>query len=269
MHIRAVLHADGSVGEGYRKVWARLRLAGVRTSKRRTLRLMGEHNLLAPTRAGHPHGPKAHEGTITTTRPDEVWGIDITSAVTRQEGTANVVVLVDHRTADCLGLHVAMRATRFEAIEPLRQAVPFAHGAYEQGRAVGLRLRHDHGSQFLSDHFQAELPFPGDRVLARVCSRARRQRLRRALHSDTQGVTAVDQHLRHDRRAAGCAHRFLPALQPRLVGRETRLQDARCHPGGLDHFPRRGSVNIINQLSKEPGAVQDLSVSPILAQRVL
>ena len=161
LHIRAVLEADEFVGEGYRKVWARLRLAGVRTSKRRTLRLMREHNLLAPTRAGQPHGPKAHDGTITTTMPDEVWGIDITSTVTRREGTANVFVLVDHCTAECLGLHVAMRATRFEAIEPLRQAVPFAFGAYEQGRAAGLRLRHDHGSQFLSDHFQAELRFLG------------------------------------------------------------------------------------------------------------
>src|SRR3954471_21814636 len=33
-------------GEGHRKVWARLRLAGVRTSKRRVLRLMREHGLL-------------------------------------------------------------------------------------------------------------------------------------------------------------------------------------------------------------------------------
>lgn len=31
VHIRAVLEADEFVGEGYRKVWARLRLAGVRT----------------------------------------------------------------------------------------------------------------------------------------------------------------------------------------------------------------------------------------------
>jgi hypothetical protein len=35
-------------GEGHRKVWARLRMAGVRTSKQRVLRLMREHQLLAP-----------------------------------------------------------------------------------------------------------------------------------------------------------------------------------------------------------------------------
>src|SRR5450759_352975 len=37
-------------GEGHRKVWARLRISGVRTSRRRVLRLMREHGLLSPRR---------------------------------------------------------------------------------------------------------------------------------------------------------------------------------------------------------------------------
>src|SRR3954451_20530080 len=43
--IRAVLTASPFHGEGHRKVWAGLRVAGVRTSKRRFLRLMREHVL--------------------------------------------------------------------------------------------------------------------------------------------------------------------------------------------------------------------------------
>jgi hypothetical protein len=77
--IRAVLDHSPFLGEGHRKVWARLRLAGVRTSKARVLRLMRTAGLLAPTRAGHAHGPKAHDGTIITERPDEAWGTDATS----------------------------------------------------------------------------------------------------------------------------------------------------------------------------------------------
>jgi hypothetical protein len=46
-------------GEGHCKVWARLRVAGVRTSKRRVLRLMRENDLLAPSRVGSPHGPRS------------------------------------------------------------------------------------------------------------------------------------------------------------------------------------------------------------------
>ena len=67
--IRGVLAASPFHGEGHRKVWARLRHAGVRTSKRRVLRLMRENGLLAPSRAGSPRGPRAHDGTII---PDAV-----------------------------------------------------------------------------------------------------------------------------------------------------------------------------------------------------
>src|SRR3954464_10415200 len=60
--IRAVLTASPFHGEGHRKVWARLRVVGVRTSKRRVLRLMREHDLLAPSRVGAPRGPRNHDG---------------------------------------------------------------------------------------------------------------------------------------------------------------------------------------------------------------
>ena len=60
-HIRADLQASPWHGEGHRKVWARLRVHGVRSSKVRVRRLMREHGLLAPMRMGHPHGPKAHD----------------------------------------------------------------------------------------------------------------------------------------------------------------------------------------------------------------
>jgi len=38
-------------GEGHRMVWARLRISGVRTSRRRVLRLMREHGLLRTRRS--------------------------------------------------------------------------------------------------------------------------------------------------------------------------------------------------------------------------
>src|SRR3954468_6501075 len=62
--IRAVLTASPFHGEGHRKVWARLRVAGVRTSKRRVLRLMRENDRLAPSRVGAPRGPRTHDGVL-------------------------------------------------------------------------------------------------------------------------------------------------------------------------------------------------------------
>ena len=158
--IRALLEASPFHGEGYRKVWARLRLKGIRTSRRRVLRLMRAHGLLAPQRAGRPHGPKAHDGTIRTERVDEMWGTDLTSVLTG-EGVASIFVAVDHCSTECVGLHAARRATRFEALEPVRQGVRERFGAFAGGIARGLRLRHDHGSQYVAHDFRAEIRFLG------------------------------------------------------------------------------------------------------------
>ena len=159
-HIRRVLAASPFVGEGHRKAWARLRVAGIRTSKARVLRLMRAAGLLAPTRVGHPHGPQAHAGTIIPDQPDAMWGTDATSCLT-DEGTATVFIAIDHFTAECVGIHAARHGTRFEALEPLRQGIRQHFGVYRADVAAGLSLRHDHGSQFMSDVFQAELRFLG------------------------------------------------------------------------------------------------------------
>ena len=161
VHIRRVLEASPFHGEGYRKVWAKLRVEGIRTSKERVRRLMREHHLQAPHRVGQAHGPKAHDGTITTETPDVMWGTDMTTTVTGGEGTACVFVAVDHCTTECIGLHAAKRGTRFEALEPIRQGVRERFGGIGDGAARGLRLRHDHGSNYLADDFQQEVAFFG------------------------------------------------------------------------------------------------------------
>jgi transposase InsO family protein len=158
--IRKLLTDSPFHGEGHRKLWARLRFVGIRTSRRRVLRLMREHGLLAHQRKGTPHGPRAHDGTITTERVDEMWGTDLTSVMTG-EGQAAVFVAVDHCSAECVGIHASHRADRFQALEPLRQGVRERFGSFAKGAAAGLQLRHDHGSQYVSHHFQTELRFLG------------------------------------------------------------------------------------------------------------
>jgi transposase InsO family protein len=158
--IRQLLADSPFHGEGYRKLWARLRFAGIRTSRRRVLRLMREHGLLAHQRAGRPHGSRAHDGTITTERVDLMWGTDLTSVMTG-EGQAAVFIAVDHCSAECVGIHASRSADRFEALEPVRQAVRACFGGFAKDIAGGLQLRHDHGSQYVSHDFQKELAFLG------------------------------------------------------------------------------------------------------------
>ncbi len=158
--IREVLAASPFYGEGHRKVWARLRFAGVRTSKARVLRLMREAQLLAPSRTVQV-AENPHAGTIITERPNEVWATDATATVTVEEGQVTVFVAVDHCTTECVGIHAAKPATRFEALEPIRQGVRDYCDGFRADAAAGIRLRHDHGSQYMSDDFQAEIAFLG------------------------------------------------------------------------------------------------------------
>jgi transposase InsO family protein len=65
------------------------------------------------------------------------------------EGQAAVFIAVDHCSTECVGIHVSRRATRFEALEPIRQI------------AAGLAVRHDHGSQYVAQDSQKELAFLG------------------------------------------------------------------------------------------------------------
>jgi putative transposase len=158
--IRAEIAAARFHGEGYRKIWARLRFKGVRTSQRRVRRLMKENGLQAPHRVKPPRR-RSHDGTITTQRIDTMWGTDMTETVTVNEGKAFVFVAIAPCSGEVVGLHAARRATRFEALEPVRQGVRRCFGAFDKDCAAGLNLRHDHGSNSMSHDFQTEGAFLG------------------------------------------------------------------------------------------------------------
>lgn len=209
--IRTLLTTAGFHGEGHRKVWARLRLQGVRTSRARVLRLMRLAHLLAPQRVGRPHGPRAHDGTIITERPDVMWGTDLTMTWTTHEGPACIFLAVDHCTAECVGLHASKRGTRFEALEPIRQAVQASFGRYDAGGAAGLAVRHDHGSVYRSATFQDELAF--------------------------LGITSSPAYVREPE-GNGCAERFARTLKENLLWVESFATLADLQRG-LTAFKRR------------------------------
>jgi putative transposase len=159
--IRQVLEQSVFHGEGYRKVWARLRHKKVRAWKDRVLRVMREHSLLSPSRAAVVKPENPHSGTIIVDRPDQLWGTDGTTTFTQQDGQVTIFAAIDHCTAECLGIHAVKKAHRFEALEPIRQAVREQFGSFSAGAAAGVRLRHDHGSVYMSEDFQNEVRFLG------------------------------------------------------------------------------------------------------------
>ena len=167
IHHRENRHSAIGLGEANRGVDAAHRVGplgqdrAVVALRLDRLRLMRENDLLAPQRQPQPVEPKRHDGTILAERPNQIWGIDATVGFTQADGRVTIFAMVDHATAECLGIHVAKRGTRFEALEPVRRAVREQFGGFAEGVACGVRLRHDHGSQFMSDDFQSEIAFVG------------------------------------------------------------------------------------------------------------
>ncbi len=159
--IREVLTDPPFMGEGHRKVHARLRYRGIHADIERVRLLMRDHGLQAPGKPQRNLGPRVHDGTITTQRPDEMWGTDATSTMLLNGQQATIFGVVDHCTCELMGIHAAIEADRYEAMVPLHQACRAAFGSVGQAIAGGLKLRHDNGSQFISRAFQAELRFLG------------------------------------------------------------------------------------------------------------
>jgi putative transposase len=153
--IRREIAESSFVGEGHKKITARLRLRGICTSRKRVLRLMREAGLLAPTpqvHKAHPAPARAnhdrHARRAVGDRPEpEAW--------TRQDGRCAVFAIVDHCTGETW-VDAAPRMDRFAAADLLREAISDRFGSVETGAAAGLKLRHDGGSCFRSAHYQAE-----------------------------------------------------------------------------------------------------------------
>ena len=127
--IEADLEASPWEGEGYRKVWARLRVCrDIRVARKRVLRLMRENNLLSPHRCRR-RGGNPHDGEIITHAPNLMWGTDGVRVFTVDDGWGWIFTAVEHWNAEC-GRLACLQARR-----PLRRPAADLHGAC---RAVWL-----------------------------------------------------------------------------------------------------------------------------------
>ena len=158
--IRRVLDDSPFVGEGHRKVWARLRRRGICTSPKRVLRLTREAGLLAPTARVRKRARRLHERRITVEVPDTLWATDATEGFTDRDGRCAVFCVVDHATGEAF-LDAAERMDRFAAAGLLREVTSERFGSVERAVASGLSLRYDGGPCFRSAHYQAEIDHIG------------------------------------------------------------------------------------------------------------
>jgi len=140
-------------GEGHKKIYASLRrFRGIKVGRNRILNLMRRHKMLSPYRY-QQRDAKLHDGRITTDDPNIMWGTDAAKVYTLEDGWIWFFGVIEHWHGECLGWHVAKKGNRFAAIEALTQAIEKVFKDNSNGICRGLKLRIDHGSQFLSEGF--------------------------------------------------------------------------------------------------------------------
>ena len=106
----------------------------------------------------------------------------------------------------------------------IRQGLRERFGGIGDGVARGLRLRHDHGSNYLADDFQQEGRCLRHRKLPELRAGARRPRRRGALHPHAEGESVVGAELRDDRGAPPGLARVQADVQRAVDARSTTTE---------------------------------------------
>lgn len=158
--IREEIESSPFIGEGYKKISARLNRRKVRAGKNRVLRLMRENGLLSPHR-GVKGKKNEHKGKIITDKPNVMWCSDGTKLFTVRDGWVWIFLVEEHWNGECLGWHVCKMGDRFAALEPVTQAVKRIFKKTGKGVAKGVKLRIDNGTQYRSDYFLKQIGYMG------------------------------------------------------------------------------------------------------------
>ncbi|MBD0275426.1 MAG: DDE-type integrase/transposase/recombinase [Acetobacteraceae bacterium] len=121
---------------------------------------MRRHALLSPHRPRRKPDD-AHQRQIITEAPNIMRATDATQVTTAHDGKIWIFGVAEHWNAELLGWHVTKTGTRFEATQAIGMAVRQQFGHLSADAARGLALRHDHGSNFMADHFRQQARFRG------------------------------------------------------------------------------------------------------------
>ena len=161
-HIKELLNKPDFFGEGYIRLHARLKRKNISVGKNRVYRIMKAEGLLN-LQEGRSGSGRAHDGTIITELPNQMWATDGKEFKTKMEGKCWFIGVIDHFNDEIKSFYVCKTFDRFAAMEALRDAVRGEFQGIQQGvcKGINIALRADHGSQFDSKDFQKEVQFPG------------------------------------------------------------------------------------------------------------
>ncbi|MGE3954469.1 MAG: transposase [Parachlamydiales bacterium] len=150
------LQSSPFIGEGHRKVWARLKRQGAPVSRHRVFRVMKEKRWLSPYRS--PKGDeRVHDRHIITECPNEMWGTDGARVETVRDGWVWLFTVVEHWNSECLGWHVAKKGDRHAALEAVGNGLKHVFGTVHPQVAPGIALFLDNGPQYIAEAFSGQV----------------------------------------------------------------------------------------------------------------
>ena len=184
---------------------------------------------------------RARWATVRATAGDgpRTMANDMTQTVTTGEGRAfglsldwvafdaSLFIAVDHCSGEFIGTHASSSASRWEALEPVRQGVTQPFGGVGPDVAKGLTLRHDHGSNYMADDFRREIGCFG--ILSSPAFVRQPEGNGRDPHP--QGATDLGAALRDGRGAAAGAGRLRSRAQRFMAPPAPQVQNARSDQG--------------------------------------
>lgn len=148
--------------EGYKKIHKRLVKRGITVAKERLRAIMSKADLLCHQKKRSHVKTGEHDGTITTNRPNELWGMDIKEFRT-SIGKVYFMGVIDHYNSEIKGWHMDIKHTRMQVMYALRNAVRNEFGSVVKDvcKDSQLSIRVDHGSEFDCKDYDRELLFLG------------------------------------------------------------------------------------------------------------
>jgi len=141
---------------GYRRIWAQLTYGKdkLKINKKRVLRLLREHNLLAGSKRAFKASREVDSKKPRPTEPHQWWGIDMTKIMVQDFGWIYIVFVLDWYTKKVVGYYAGSQSKSSHWLMALNMAVnrQFPEGA----RGHGLNLMSDNGSQPTSTRFMKD-----------------------------------------------------------------------------------------------------------------
>jgi transposase InsO family protein len=142
-HIRSLLSQHPYWG--YRRVHANLKCRkGLKVNRKRVYRLMKENELLGHAKRYKPQ--RTFRTKPVATRPNEIWGTDMTKFLIPSLGWIPLVIVLDWYTKRILGYAIGLRGDTTLWLQALDQACLAAFPVLGP-RDQGVKLVSDNGSQ--------------------------------------------------------------------------------------------------------------------------